>query len=448
MPYVPHTNEETREMLDHIGVNTLDDLFSYIPKNMRPQRFDLPTGLGELEACAHFEGMAAKNAPVKANFIGGGFYDHFIPKAVDALSGRGEFYTAYTPYQPEAAQGTLQAIFEYQTAVTRLLDMDVANASVYDAGSALFEAAMMALRSTKRMRLVLDEGVNPLYRNMLKTLTDNLNGLEIVTISNKCALPILEKLKEAVNESTAAVIVQNPTFFGNVLDYAELFAHAKSVGALSIICVYPVMQSVLKTPGEMKADIAVADGQSVGQPLNFGGPYLGMMACTKALVRQFPGRIVGRTADLEGKTGYVLTLQAREQHIRRSKATSNICSNQALCALRSLIHLTLLGPEGLIRTAERCLELARYAADKLTALPGVTMLNSAPFGNEFALQLPRRADEAASALLQKGILAGVLPERWYPGHEHSLIVACTEKNTEEQIDEMARVLGDFLGGGK
>lgn len=448
MPYIPHTSSETQEMLDHIGVNTLDDLFSYIPENMRPKKFDLPKGLGELEACAYFEQMAARNVNVKASFLGAGFYDHFIPKAVDALSGRGEFYTAYTPYQPEAAQGTLQAIFEYQTAVARLLDMEVANASVYDAGSAIFEAAMMAMRATKKNRVVVDECVNPLYRAMLGTLTDNLEEMEIITISGQSGLPLLDRLKDAVDDATAAVIVQNPTFFGNVLDYEELFAHTKAKGALSILCVYPVMQSVLKTPGEMGADIAVADGQSVGQPLNFGGPYLGMMACTKPLVRQFPGRIVGRTSDLEGKTGYVLTLQAREQHIRRAKATSNICSNQALCALRSLIHLSLLGPEGLVCVAERSMELARYAAEKLTSIGGVTMLNSAPFGNEFAVQLPRKADEVVNALADKGILAGALPGRWYSGQDYTLLVACTEKNNEAQVDALAGAMSAFLRGSK
>lgn len=448
MPYVPHTPEETREMLDAVGVKSIDALFAYIPDNMRPKHFNLPPGLGELEACAHFERLSAGNAPVKASFLGAGFYDHFIPKAVDSLSGRGEFFTAYTPYQPEAAQGTLQAIFEYQTAVARLLDMDVANASVYDAGSAIFEAAMMAARSTKRLRLVLDEGVNPLYRAMLKTLTDNLEGVEIVTIGGEAGLPALSALKNAVDGKTAAVIVQNPTFFGNVLDYEELFTHAHTQGALSIMCVYPVLQAVLKTPGEMGCDIAVADGQSVGQPLNFGGPYLGMMACKKELVRQFPGRIVGRTADLEGKTGYVLTLQAREQHIRRAKATSNICSNQALCALRSLIHLTLLGPDGLTRVAERGLELARYAAEKLTAISGVSLLNSAPFGNEFAVKLPCPAAEALAALAGQGILAGALPGRWYAGHDSILLVACTETNNEAQIDALAKALSDFLGGKK
>lgn len=443
MPYVPHTSDETKEMLGFLGMKSLDDLFSYIPKAMHPQSFDLPEGLSEHETCARFEAMSGRNRNAAISFLGAGFYDHSIPKAVDALSVRGEFLTAYTPYQPEASQGTLQAIFEYQTAVARLLDMDVANASVYDGGAAMFEAAMMAVRATRRTRLVVDESVNPLYRSMLDTLTANLN-LTIQVVEHGSGLPDMDALSAAIDKDCAAVIVQNPNFFGTVVDFAPLFAEAKSKGALSVICVNPVMQSVLKTPGEMGADIAVADGQSIGQPLGFGGPYLGLMACRKELSRQIPGRIVGRTVDVEGKTGYVLTLQAREQHIRRSKATSNICSNQALCALRTLIHLCLLGPAGLASAAERGMELARYAAEKLTALPAVTMLNSAPFGNEFALRLPGRAADAVQKLAEQGIIAGALPGAWYKGMDSVLLVACTEKNSEEQIDTLVKALGGVI----
>jgi glycine dehydrogenase subunit 1 len=443
MPFIPHTPEETRDMLAYIGVNTLDDLFSSIPEDMRPKNFDLPEGLGEYETSLRLEHLAGRNVPAEFSFLGAGFYDHFIPKAVDSLSSRGEFLTAYTPYQAEAAQGTLQAIFEYQTAVSRLLDLDVSNASVYDAGSALFEAAMMAVRATKKTRIVLDETVHPLYRSMLSTLSANL-PVDLVTVPHNSGLPLPDELKKAVDGETAAVIVQNPTFFGNVLDYEQLFKHAKTRGALSILCVYPVMQSILKSPGEMGADIAVADGQSLGQPLNFGGPYLGMMACSKALVRQLPGRIAGRTKDLDGRTGYVLTLQAREQHIRRAKATSNICSNQALCALRTLIHLSLLGAEGLISVAERSLELAHYAEEKILSLPGVSRLNREPFANEFAVRLPVKAEEIAARLILRGIIPGALPGRWYRGNEYTLLIACTEKNTEAQINQLADTLGEMI----
>jgi glycine dehydrogenase subunit 1 len=443
MPFIPHTAEETEEMLSLLELKTLDDLFAYIPQEMRSKSFDLPDGLTEYEVVRKLEDMSGRNAKTALNFMGAGFYNHVIPAAVDALSSRGEFLTAYTPYQAEAAQGTLQAIFEYQTAICRLLEMDVANASVYDGGSAIFEAAMMAVRATKRARLVLDSTVHPLYRKMLSTLTANLN-LDIVTVANSAGLTDISRLIAAIDENTAAVIVQNPTFFGNARDYSDVFSAAQNRGALAILSVYPVMQAILKTPGEMRADIAVADGQSLGQPLNFGGPYLGIMSCTQKLVRQMPGRMVGRTTDLEGKTGYVLTLQAREQHIRRARATSNICSNQALCALRALMQLCLLGPRGLTDAARRSLELAHYAADKISLLPKVTLLNTEPFGNEFSVRLPGKASDAVRKLAKQGILPGVLPGLWYPDADAVLLIACTEKNNEAQIDALVEALKKWL----
>ena len=365
------------------------------------------------------------------------------PEAVDVLSGRSEFYTSYTPYQAECSQGTLQAIFEYQTAVSRLLDMDCANASVYDGGTALFEACMMAVRATRRKKLVVDQCINPIWRAMLETYSSSLD-ITLVTVPHKDGLSDMEGLKAAVDATCAAVLVQNPNFFGAVADFSELFAHARACKALGVISVYPVMQSVLKTPGEMGADIAVAEGQSLGQPLSFGGPYLGIMTCRKEHIRQFPGRIVGRTTDLEGRTGYVLTLQAREQHIRRAKATSNICSNQSLCALRALMYLSLVGPDGLARVAEHGMALARYAVEKLTALPGVSLLNDAPFGNEVALRLPRPAEEVVQALLRRGVAAGYPVGRAYAGMDDVLLLACTECNTRAQVDAMVEKLGGLL----
>lgn len=443
MPYIPHTEEETRAMLDAVGVRTLDDLFADITPSMRPRRFAVPEGQSEMEVCARLEALAARNHTNVVSFLGAGFYDHYIPKAVDALAGRGEFLTAYTPYQPEVSQGTLQAIFEFQTSVCRLLGMDCANASVYDGGSALFEAGMMSIRQTKRRKLVVDEAVNPIWRTMLASYTSNLH-LEFVTVPHQNGVSDKAALKAAVDENCAAVMVQNPNFFGVADDFTELFEHARNKGALGVISVYPVMQSVLKTPGEMGADIAVADGQALGMPLSFGGPYLGLMTCKKSLIRQMPGRIVGRTKDVDGNTGYVLTLQAREQHIRRSKATSNICSNQALCALRNLIHLSLLGPEGLIRTAELGMENARYAVERLTALPGVRLLNNAPYGNEVALALPVNAYELTDALTRKGYVPGFPVGRYYPGMDNVLLVACTEKHSREQIGVLAEMMGAAL----
>ncbi len=445
MPFIPHTPGETAEMLKAVGVSALDDLFADIPTGMRPRSFNLPKGMAEQDALERLECLAGRNDANLVSFLGAGFYNHHIPTAVDTLSSRGEFATAYTPYQPEASQGTLQAIFEYQTAVCRLFDMDCANASVYDGGTALFEAVMMAMRLTRRRRVIVDEGVSPIWRRMLATYTANMD-IDILVVPHFSGKPDMDGLRMALGDNIAAVVVQNPNFFGTISDYSVLCEHARQLGVISIMSVYPIMQAVLKTPGEMGADVAVAEGQSLGLPLSFGGPYLGVMTCKKRHVRQLPGRIVGRATDLQGRTGYVLTLQAREQHIRRAKATSNICSNQALCALRSLMYMTLLGPEGLKRTAEISMARARYAAERLTALPGVKLLNPEPFGNEFALRLPFNADEVAGRLAQRGYAPGFPLGRYYPGLENVLLVACTEKTSEEQIGMLAELMkSEFLG---
>ena len=443
MPYIPHTPEELQEMLSVVGVRDLDGLFADIPPEMRPKQFNLPKGQSEAAVCAYFEGLAAKNCPDIMSFLGAGYYAHDIPKAVDALSGRSEFYTSYTPYQPECSQGTLQAIFEFQTAISRLMGMDCSNASVYDGGSAIFEAAMMAVRATRRRVLVVDEAVNPIWRVMLASYISSLD-LELKTVQQAKGVSRLDALMAAIDDSTAAVIVQNPNFFGAVADYTQVFAKAREHKAFGVISVYPVMQSVLKTPGEMGADVAVAEGQSIGMPLAFGGPYLGLMTCRKEHIRQFPGRIVGRTTDVDGKTGYVLTLQAREQHIRRAKATSNICSNQALCALRALIHLSLLGSCGLTRLAENNMALTRYAVERLTAIKGIELLNDAPYGNEVALRLPMPAQMLVDALSAHGCVPGYPLGRYYPGMEDVLLVACTERNSRQQIGMLAETVGGLL----
>lgn len=444
MPFIPHTPEDTAAMLKTIGLKHIDDLFAYIPEDMRPRSFDLPGGLPEHETAARMQELAAKNATGLNSFLGAGAYDHAVPAAVDALTSRGEFYTAYTPYQPEAAQGTLQGMFEYQTAVCRLMDMDVANASVYDGGSAVFEAAMMCVRATKRRRVVVDECLNPLYRAMLKTLSANVAGVSVEVVPHKNGAANMAGLENALDSDTAAIVVQNPGFLGAVQDFGPLFAKAREKKVRSVVMVNPVMQAVLKTPGEMGADVAVADGQAIGMPLSFGGPYLGIMACAKDMVRQMPGRICGKTEDLNGKPGYVLTLQAREQHIRRAKATSNICSNQALCALRSAIHLALLGPLGLVRTAELSMLRAREAAQALTALPGVSLFSDAPFGYEFAIKLPRPAKNLVKALAARGIIAGAPLDRWYDGLDDVLLLACTEKTTSARISSLVEAVGNAL----
>jgi len=443
MPYVPHTEDEIREMLTTIGVDSIDDLFAEITEDMRPKSFDLPEGLSEMEVLTKLEAMANKNATDRTSFLGAGFYDHYIPAAVDALTMRGEFYTAYTPYQPESSQGTLQAIFEYQTAVCRLLDMECSNASVYDGGTALYEALMMAVRKTKRRKIIVSEALNPIYRVMLDSYTSNLD-LELVTVPHKNGKTDIEGLKAAIDKDTAALLVQNPNFFGSINDFTELFTACRENKAVSIISSYPVLQTLLKTPGQMGADIAVAEGQSLGLPLSFGGPYLGIMTCTKKMVRQIPGRIVGRTKDTKGRTGYVLTLQAREQHIRRQKATSNICSNQSLCALRAVVHMATLGELGLKRAARVSIERAHICAERLTAIDGVEMFTDGPFGNEFAVTLPVNAYEAIAKLTERGFVPGFPLGRYYDGLENGLLVACTEKTSEEQIGIFAEMLKGAL----
>ena len=442
MPFIPHTPEEQREMLAAIGVAGIEDLFEDIPRKFRAGELNLPAGQSEMAVRSKLEKTAARNHTDLTSFLGAGFYDHYIPSAVDALCSRGEFYTAYTPYQAEASQGMLQAIFEYQTAVARLLDLQYANASLYDGGTALYEAIMMAVRQTKRTRIVISESVNPIYRVMLDSYTTNLK-LDLVTVPHTGCRTDMEAMLAALNGDTAAVLVQNPNFFGTIEDFTALFSAARGHGVVSVISTYPVLQSILRTPGEMGADIAVAEGQSLGLPLSFGGPYLGIMACNKQLIRQMPGRIAGRTVDRNGKTGFVLTLQAREQHIRREKATSNICSNQALCALRALMYMSLLGPEGLRRTAQVSIERAHYAAERLNRLPGVRVVNE-PFGNEFTVELPVRAYEVIDRLLDAKFVPGFPLGRYYQGMDNHLLVACTEKTSTQSIGILAEMIGGAL----
>lgn len=443
MPFIPHTQEEQQEMLATIGVPTIAALFEDIPEEFRAKTLNLPQGLSEMEVRQKLDKTASKNHTDLTSFLGAGFYDHYIPSAIDALCSRGEFYTAYTPYQAEASQGMLQAIFEYQTAVARLLDLQYANASLYDGGTALYEAIMMAVRQTKRTRIVISESVNPIYRVMLDSYTTNLK-LDLVTVPHKNCSTDMAALLAALNDDTAAVIVQNPNFFGTIQDFTELFDKARSHKIVSIISTYPILQSVLKTPGQMGADIAVAEGQCLGLPLSFGGPYLGIMACNKQLIRQMPGRIAGRTVDKNGQTGFVLTLQAREQHIRREKATSNICSNQALCALRALMYMSLLGPEGLKQTAHVSIERAHYAAKRLEALPGVRVVNAGPFGNEFTVELPVRTYAVIDTLLDKKFVPGFPLGRYYSDMDNHLLVACTEKTSIQSIGILAELIGGAL----
>ena len=443
MAYCPNTPAEQQEMLSAIGVSTVEELFSPIPAKLRATSFDLPEGLSEFETYDRMKAIAGQNSAATVNFIGGGFYDHIIPAAVDHLSGRAEFYTAYTPYQPECSQGTLQALFEYQSAICRLTGLDASNASLYDGATACAEAAMMALRVTGRSRILVDACVSPFSREVLKTYLFNLD-VEIVEIQPLQGSLDRASVSRLLDDTVAGVLVQNPNFFGTVDDFTALADEVHAKGALLIASVYPVALGLLKSPGEMGVDIAIGDGQSLGNPLSFGGPSFGFIAAKKSFIRNMPGRIVGETVDKNGKRGFVLTLQAREQHIKRHKATSNICSNQGLCALRGLIFLTALGKNGLVELAQLNRDKGEYAKGALTAIRGVTLLQSGPTFNEFTLLLPKAASPVAAALLKTGVAAGVPAGAYYDGLENGLIVTVTEKRSRAEIDRLARALQEVL----
>ena len=423
MSWTPTTDIERQEMLDIIGVSSIDDLFSSIPNELRLKSWDIPEGLSEMSTLSTIDKMSRKNSVDTVNFMGGGYYDHYSPAAVNALSSRSEFYTAYTPYQPECAQGTLQSIYEYQSAICRLTGMEFSNASLYEGGTAVFEAATMSIRiNRKRNKIVCHSSMNPNYRAILESHTANLD-VEIVDGDDP--------------GNAACVIVQNPAFDGTIQDFTELGNACKEAGALFVVSFYPISLGLMKTPGEMGADIAIAEGQSLGIPLSFGGPYLGILATLKKHVRKMPGRICGETVDTEGKRGFVLTLQAREQHIRRGKAMSNICSNQALCALRALIFLSLMGKEGLVEIATHCHSKTEYLKSKLSF---ATILNEGNTFNEFSVRLPKDAREVLKAMVKEGFNAGIPLVDIGRGDANDLLIAVTEKRTREELDAFASAL--------
>ena len=444
MPFIANTDAQRQEMLASIGVEKIEDLFANIPPELRCKGLDIPPGLTEQEVRNRLASLAEHNSSGLISFLGGGFYDHFIPAALNSIVSRSEFYTAYTPYQPEISQGTLQAIYEYQSAICRLTGMEAANASLYDGGTAVYEAIMMALRVTGRRKVLVDDSVSPIYRKMVRSYTSNL-GIDLLETESVEGLPDRNAIADQIDDDTAAVIVQNPNFFGcidDVTDLAELI-HAR--GGLLIVSCYPISLGLLKTPGEMNADIVVGEGQSLGMSVSFGGPYLGFMATRKKYLRKMPGRVVGRTVDKQGRDGFVLTLQAREQHIRREKATSNICTNQGLCALTSLVYMSLLGKQGLAELSGVCAHKADYARDLMLKIPGVTMrFPGRWYFNEFVLNLPMAADKVIRGLFNRGLAAGFPLGRYFPEMNNCLLVAVTEKRTKEEIDFLAHSLEVIL----
>ena len=443
MSYIANTEAQRKEMLEACGAASMDALFSAVPEELRPKSFDLPAGKSELEVQSYLSDLARRNYSHLVYFLGGGIYDHFIPSAVDALACRGEFYTSYTPYQPECSQGTLQAIYEYQTQICRLTGMEASNASLYDGGSALCEGCNMALAATGRKRIVMDSGINPVYRKMVHTYTANL-AIEFEEVPVVLGQSDRNSLFNVLNEDTAAVILQNPNFFGVIDDHSDIIEHCHAKGILVIQAVYPIALALLKTPGEMGADIVTGEGQSLGLPLGFGGPYLGFMATKRELVRKMPGRVVGRTVDREGRESFVLTLQAREQHIRREKATSNICTNQALCALRAHMYLALVGREGLKEVAQLCMAKTAYARERFRAIPGVEIVDCGPVFNEFVVRLPIDAADLIGRLIDHGIAPGIPLGRFYPDMNDLMLVAVTEKRTKFEIGRLAETVEAVL----
>ena len=433
MTYIANTPEQTKEMLRDCGVSSIEELFKDIPPDLAPPPLNLPPGRSEQELTSHFEAVAGRNFSGLTNFLGGGFYDHYIPAAVDALANRSEFYTAYTPYQPEVSQGTLQGIYEYQSHICRLTSMEAANASVYDGGTALYEACQLALQSNRRRsRIVMDSGVNPVYRKMLLSYTANL-AIDFAEAPVVHGHSDRQALFDMLDDQTAAVILQNPNFFGAVDNHEDIVEHCHQQGILVIQSVYPIAMAELVSPGEIGVDIVTGEGQSLGMPLSFGGPYLGFMACRKELARRMPGRIAGRTVDNQGREAFVLTLQAREQHIRRQKATSNICTNQALCALRAHIYLSLMGRQGLAEVAELCRSKAEYMKQRLSEIPGVDVKRGSPTFNEFTVELPINAEDFAARMVERGFAPGFPLGHYYPDLENYLLVAVTEKRTKYEM---------------
>ncbi len=443
MSYVPHTPADQKAMLERIGVPSVEDLFRQVPAALRLKRpLDVPPALSEIELTRHLQRLAGRNRSADdiPCFLGGGSYDHFIPSVVDAVAGRGEFYTAYTPYQAEASQGSLQAFFEFQTLICQLTGLDVANASLYDGGSAVAEAVLMAAAVLpKRHRVLIAESVHPEYRACLATYVANLD-FRVETLPTPGGFLDPDDVKKAAGDDTLCVVAQHPNFFGCLEEPEALAKAAHDRGALFVVSFDPISLGLLKRPGQYGADIAVAEGQCLGNPMSYGGPYLGVLACRQEFVRKMPGRLVGQTVDRRGTRCWVLTLQTREQHIRREKATSNICTNQGLMALKAAVYLAALGPQGLKETAELCLRKAHYAADLLTRMPGLAGLElrfRRPFFKEFTVALPGNVPARLGRLLHAGFHAGLHLGRWYAALDHCVSIAVTEKRTQDEIIGLA-----------
>lgn len=434
--YVPNTIEQREEMLQNMGLSSVEPLFAAIPKDMRVSELHLERGKSELEVREIMEGLAQKNTKYSSIFRGAGSYHHYIPSIVKTVTSREEFVTAYTPYQAEISQGLLQSIFEYQTMICELTGMDVSNASVYDGAVAAAEAVMMC-QDRKHHGVVVSGAVHPQVQEVVKTYCAS-RSIPVVVVPAKNGASDLEEMQAAASAGNACILFQQPSYYGMIEDAEALCHAAHEVGAKAIMSVNPIAMGMLKTPGECGADIAVGEGQPLGLPMAFGGPYLGFMASTKAMMRKLPGRIVGQTTDANGNRAFVLTLQAREQHIRREKASSNICSNEALCALTASVYLAAMGPKGLADCASLCCSKAHYAAQQLTQISGVSLVNSGAFFHEFVTTCPVPVEKVQAALAEHGILGG-LPV------QDGILWCVTETNSKAQIDRMVAIVKEVCG---
>lgn len=449
MTYIPISPKERDAMLETIGVESLDALFEAVPAKYRFPKLNLPPALTEMEAASLLAKIASSNKTVRGDlvsFLGAGMYNHYTPAVVDHILRRGEFYTAYTPYQPEISQGTLQAIFEYQSLMTALTGMELSNASHYDGATAAAEAVNMAFANFrgKRRKVVVSPAVHPQYREVIRTYTQGMDLTVAGDDANADLQAAPEALTALIDQDTALIIVQYPDFFGRIFDYTRLIEAAHAQGALVCVAANPIALALLKTPGAMGADIVVGEGQPLGLPMWFGGPSLGFFTTRKQYVHKMAGRLVGETVDSRGQRGYVLTLTAREQHIKREKATSNICTNQGLLALASAVYLSVVGKTGLKQVANLCYQKAHYAAEELSKIPGVGLCFSQPFFHEFAVCFPKPVAEINEHLLEHGILGGYDLGQDYPALKDHALIAVTEMNTREEIDLLVEVVKEAL----
>ena len=447
MSYFPITSQDRAEMLETIGVEQEGQLFGLVPESLRNPRIELAPALSELEAQRWFRSLAAKNVNLKTHvsFLGAGCYEHFIPSVIRHMISRGEFYTSYTPYQPEASQGTLQALFEYQSFICELTGMDVSNGSHYDGATALAEAVFMAFQETKRRKVLVARSLHPDYTRVIRTYLGGTNySMEVIGFGRGFELD-LNHLKRELAEEIAAVVVASPNFFGLVEDLTEVERLAHQNGSLLIMTAHPLSFGFYKTPQGWGADIVAGEGQSLGMPPSFGGPWLGYLAARRALMRRMPGRLVGFTHDSAGRRAFCLTLQAREQHIRRERASSNICTNQALCAIAASIYLAAVGKTGVRRIAELNMENAFWLRSALDSIPKIQVLTRGPIFNEFVIQLPRAVQDVTEALFEQGILAGLALDQVDPEWKDQMLLCATEVRTTEELDRFVKALKGIVG---